>query len=65
MARRLPTVTIDDEEYFIDDRLGELRNVNNPHDVKVFTCKDYGQRELGCDYVNDPYNTTGECLAMK
>jgi len=64
MARRLPTVTIGVEEYFIDDRLGELRNVCNPHDVKVFTCFECGEKGI-CDCVYDPYNTDGECLAMK
>lgn len=64
MTGRLPTVTIGDEEYFVDDRLGELRNVNNPHDVRVFTCRDCGQKGI-CSYVNDPYNTDGACLAMK
>lgn len=61
---RLPTVQIGDNEYFIDDRLGELRNVNNPHDVKSLTCNGCDQRPI-CEYVNDPYNTGGDCLAMK
>lgn len=34
MPRRLPTVQIGGKEYFVDERLNELRNVNNPHDRK-------------------------------
>jgi hypothetical protein len=30
--RRLPTVRIRGKRYFIDDRLRELRNIENPHD---------------------------------
>jgi hypothetical protein len=30
--RRLPTVTIWEKRYFIDERLGQLRNVEAPHD---------------------------------
>lgn len=29
--RRLPTTTINGKEYFIDERLKELRAVDNPH----------------------------------
>ena len=37
MPRRLPTVTLDDgKTYFIDERLKQLRNVNNPHDFIDF-----------------------------
>ncbi len=61
---RLPTVQIGDNVYFIDDRLGELRNVVDPHDVKVLTCRNCSDQDM-CDLVNDPYNTDGDCLAMK
>ena len=30
-ARRLPTIDLYDGEYFVDARLGEFRQVNNPH----------------------------------
>lgn len=30
---RLPTITIGTKTYFIDRRLNELRNVENPHDA--------------------------------
>jgi len=36
-AQQLPTVTIDGKTYFIDLRLCELRNVNNPHDKATDT----------------------------
>ncbi len=32
MVRALPTVQIDQKRYFVDERLGQLRNVKNPHD---------------------------------
>lgn len=28
----LPTVTIGEQEYYVDERLRQLRNVENPHD---------------------------------
>lgn len=31
-VRKLPIVKIGKKEYFIDERLGELRNVKNPSD---------------------------------
>jgi hypothetical protein len=34
MVRALPTVEIDGKVYFIDERLRELRNINNPHDSR-------------------------------
>jgi len=34
MVRALPMVEIDEKVYFIDERLRELRNVNNPHDSR-------------------------------
>ena len=37
--RRLPTITIDGKTYFVDDRLTELRNVDNPHDALRFESK--------------------------
>jgi len=37
MPRRLSTVTLDNgKTYFIDERLKQLRNVNNPHDFIDF-----------------------------
>jgi hypothetical protein len=35
-SRRLSTVTMCCSQYFIDERLKELRNVDNPHDRIVF-----------------------------
>jgi len=37
MAHALPTVHINGKTYFIDERLRELRNVENPHDAKRFS----------------------------
>ena len=34
---RLPTVTIGRTTYFIDYRLNQIRNVNNPHKYKELT----------------------------
>ncbi len=61
---RLPTVQIGDTTYLVDSRLGELRNVGDPHDVKVLTCRDCIQADF-CKHAHDPYNTDGDCLAMK
>jgi len=36
LAYELPTVTIGGQEYFVDDRLRQLRNVENPHDFIDF-----------------------------
>jgi len=32
MIRALPTVTLEGTEYFVDERLGEIRAVRAPHD---------------------------------
>jgi len=32
MARRLPTVKINGKTYYVDTRLRQYRNVENPHD---------------------------------
>jgi hypothetical protein len=34
LPRKLPVVTVHGREYFVDERLDELRAVNNPHDRK-------------------------------
>ena len=34
MAGRLPIVIVEGEEYFLDKRLGQIRNVDNPHDFR-------------------------------
>ena len=34
MVRALPTVELDGKVYFIDERLRELRSVDNPHDSR-------------------------------
>ena len=34
--RMLPVIKIKNKKYFIDERLKELRNVNNPHDAIRF-----------------------------
>ena len=41
--RRLPVVEIDGKHFFKDERLGEYRNVDNPHDRITF--EDYAERE--------------------
>lgn len=35
--RQLPIVTLCGERYFVDERLQELRNVQNPHDSMSFS----------------------------
>jgi hypothetical protein len=32
----LPTITLGDQEYYVDERLRQLRNVANPHDFMDF-----------------------------
>ena len=32
----LPTITIGEQEYYVDERLLQLRNVENPHDFMDF-----------------------------
>jgi hypothetical protein len=32
----LPTVTIGEQEYYVDERLRQLRNIENPHDFIDF-----------------------------
>jgi len=32
MVNALPIIKIDSKEYYVDERLSEIRNVNNPHD---------------------------------
>lgn len=32
MARRLPTIEINGKTYYVDNRLRQYRNVENPHD---------------------------------
>jgi len=34
MVRRLKTIRMNDKEYFIDERLSEIRNVRDPFDVE-------------------------------
>ena len=36
-AKRLPTMAVGDKTYFIDSRLRELRNTENPHDRISFS----------------------------
>lgn len=61
---RLDTVTIGGEEYFVDLRLKELRNINNPHDRQPL-CEGCIETEDTCEFFCDPYNTDGDCLMMK
>jgi len=62
--KKLPVVRIGSKQYFIDERLGELRNVLNPHETKVLTCRDCGDSGV-CEFAFDPYNTEGDCFMMK
>ena len=34
MPRRLPIVEHEGKEWFLDERLGQIRNIHNPHDYK-------------------------------
>jgi len=36
MVRRLPVVEYKGKRYFLDDRLKQIRNVDNPHDFADF-----------------------------
>jgi len=36
MARRLPIIELGGKRYFVDERLKELRNVDDPSDVVVW-----------------------------
>jgi hypothetical protein len=65
MVRELPTYTYGDgTTYYIDERLGEMRNVKNPHDRKPFTCANCHDKDI-CKFAWDLYNTNGDCLANK
>lgn len=61
---RLPTVKIGDKNYFVDSRLGELRNVDNPHDIKVLTCRDCIRADF-CNHVNESHNINDVCVVNK
>lgn len=62
--RGLGIVTIGKEHYFIDYRLKQIRNVNNPHDFKPL-CEGCNETAESCEFFCDPFNTEGDCLAMK
>lgn len=64
MIRELDKVKVGNNEYYIDEKIGELRNVDNPHDIKPLTCKDCYEKEV-CPFAYDPDNIDGECLMMK
>jgi len=34
MIKELPTIKIDNEVYYIDKRLSQIRNINNPNDFE-------------------------------
>lgn len=34
MVKELPKIQIRKKTYYIDKRLGEIRNINNPHDAE-------------------------------
>ena len=35
MVKKLPKIKIENKIYYIDKRLSEIRNVNNPHDAET------------------------------
>ncbi len=35
IVRKLPEIKIGNKKYYIDKRLGEIRNVKNPHDAET------------------------------
>jgi hypothetical protein len=37
MVHRLPKIKLGRKIFFVDERLGEIRNVKNPHDVESVT----------------------------
>ena len=45
MPVQLPTVTINGQSYFYDERLSELRNTQNPHDVIPVECDGFGWQD--------------------
>ena len=32
MIKKLKTIQLNNKKYFVDERLKEIRNINNPHD---------------------------------
>lgn len=43
--RRLPTIQLQGVEYFVDERLGEFRQVDNPHQrIDFDTCEGWEYR---------------------
>lgn len=52
---KLPIIKMNDKSYFVDERLGELRNVENPHDKipldEAFVVVHFKERHL---VPNDP-----------
>lgn len=44
--RQLPKVMLAGELYFVDFRLGELRHVSNPHDVRAMADLTEAEQEL-------------------
>lgn len=50
MARNLPIIKIGSKKYFVDERLNELRNVENAHDAeKMEGSAELYVRIFGCD----------------
>jgi hypothetical protein len=43
MVRQLPTIEYKGKKYFRDDRLRQIRNVENPHDYVDFEDLNEGQ----------------------
>lgn len=61
---QLEIVKIGNKSYFLDLRLKQMRNINNPHDFKSL-CADCNETEDSCKFFCDPYNVDGDCLMMK
>jgi len=37
MVHRLPKIKLGRKTFFVDERLGEIRNIKNPHDAESIT----------------------------
>lgn len=47
-----------------NERLNKIREIARELSELKLTCEDCGDKEI-CDCAFDPYNTNGDCLAIK
>lgn len=62
-ARQLPIVKIGSKRYFVDARLNELRNINNPHDrEKMEGSEEFYKKNFGAQWkvgIASPFHKEG------